>query len=372
MGRLSYSIPNQTVQIALMLLQPRRGYVTVDEAMLEIGLEPGRRRYAQRYIAGLRLNTFNGDLHPAVLRLEDKDGNEVPVDEDLGMKGIKETRIARAKLVTRGSEEGADTPIGELLPIYMSYAVLRYLDGIISREDISKLWRDLAAKAGPQSTMLTSFERYFYSVPYAPKDYSSKVSQETLTVVLDALLRHQILKIQYLGLRGDMKEHRFEPYTLAMYKGGLYLLGRSHRHPENLIYLAIERIDSVGKVLENGEPIPCEGPPRDFSPEQHFQGVFGIIDGEPTHVELEIQNPETETRLRERTIHPSQKFRRSKETGENGYRKCVLSMDVRGTTELAMWILTHGPYVKVLEPLSLRKEVERMLSGALGLYRKEQ
>jgi predicted DNA-binding transcriptional regulator YafY len=318
--------------------------------------------------AGLRIGTFNGDFHPSVLRLEDKNGAEIDVDEDAGVDGISETRIARAKLVSRHGEEITETPIGELLPIYMSYAVLRYLDGIISRDEISKLWHVLAEKVGPrQSLMMTSFEQKFFSVPYAPKDYSKPELQEILAEVLDALLRQHVLQVRYYGLKGEGKDHRFEPYTLAMYKGGLYLIGKSDRHDDGLIYLAIERIDSVEKLIENGAPIAFRPPPG-YSPDKHFQGVFGIIEGPSTHVELEIQNAETEARLRERTIHPSQQFRASGEIGEDGYRKAIMTMDVRGTTELAMWILSQGPYVKVQGPRDLREEVEGLLTKALRQY----
>src|SRR5262245_15303423 len=261
-GKLSYSLANQMVQIAMMLIEPRRGYVMVDDVMAEIKLEATKRRYAQRYLAGLRIGTFNGDFHASVLRLEDKNGEEITVDEDAGLAGISETRIARGKLVTRQGDEIADTPIGDLLTIYMSYAVLRYLDGIISRDEISKLWRVLAEKAGPQqSLMMTSFEQKFFSVPYAPKDYSKPELQEILAVVLDALLRQYVLQFRYYGLKGEGKDHRFEPYTLAMYKGGLYLLGKSDRHDDGLIYLAVERIDSVEKLVANGEPVAFRPPP---------------------------------------------------------------------------------------------------------------
>ena len=36
--------------------------------------------------------------------------------------------------------------------------------------------------------------------------------------------------------------------------------------------------------------------------------MFGIIEGEETDVEIEILDPETEARLRERSIHPTQTF----------------------------------------------------------------
>ena len=85
-------------------------------------------------------------------------------------------------------------------------------------------------------------------------------------------------------------------------------------------------------------------------------------------MELEIQNAETEARLRERAIHPSQQFRASGKIGEDGGGGGGGGGGVRGTTELAMWILSQGPYVKVQGPRELREEVEDLLTKALRQY----
>jgi proteasome accessory factor B len=262
--------------------------------------------------------------------------------------------------------------VSELLPIYMAFTVLRYLEGIIPAKEVSKLWRDLAAKAGPHHGLrMTALDRKFFLVPYTPKRYSEPSVQGVLGEAIDALANQHVVRIEYYGF-GTGHTHRFEPYTLAMYKGGLYLLGKSDRR-ETPTTLAVERIDSIDKVIDKktGEPVVFTMPP-DYSPEKHFQGVFGIIEGRETAVLLEIQNRETEARLKERIIHPSQVFlppAAGAKPGEDRYRKARMKMKVRGTTELAMWVLNQGPYVRVLEPEDLRKEVERLLEDSLRLYR---
>jgi predicted DNA-binding transcriptional regulator YafY len=45
-----------------------------------------------------------------------------------------------------------------------------------------------------------------------------------------------------------------------------------------------------------------------------------------------------------------------------------LSVPYRDSRELVMEILRHGPHVKVIAPESLRKEVAKQLSAALGQY----
>ena len=43
-------------------------------------------------------------------------------------------------------------------------------------------------------------------------------------------------------------------------------------------------------------------------------------------------------------------------------------MTVRGTTELVSWILSLGPYVRVVKPRALRDEVAAALTEAGRLY----
>ena len=44
------------------------------------------------------------------------------------------------------------------------------------------------------------------------------------------------------------------------------------------------------------------------------------------------------------------------------------TMTVRGTTELASWILSLGPWVKVVRPPQLREDVGALLANAAALY----
>ena len=111
-----------------------------------------------------------------------------------------------------------------------------------------------------------------------------------------------------------------DPYTLLMYRGGLYVLGRSHRGGR-IIALAVERMRQVERLPEHFDY------PTDYSPQKHTEGIFGLIEGPETTVELLIRNPETHAYLASRRLHPSQVFRARKRGG------WVLSLTVRGTAE---------------------------------------
>jgi predicted DNA-binding transcriptional regulator YafY len=150
--------------------------------------------------------------------------------------------------------------------------------------------------------------------------------------------------------------HDFDPYTLAMYRGGLYVIGHSHLY-RKVIYLAVERMRSATKTAERFAY------PKRYSPQKYTEGIFGIIEGPETKVELRLLNAETAAYLASRRLHPTQRFVKQRDGTTR------LTMTMRGTTELVGWILSLGPYVEVLKPRNLRDEVRAALSTAARLYR---
>ena len=101
---------------------------------------------------------------------------------------------------------------------------------------------------------------------------------------------------------GEGKEHDLEPHTLLSYRGGLYLVGRSHTY-DKVIWLAVERIRSVkptpGVIARAAArasrtrrtSAPTATPPT---------ACFGVADGPEAEVELAIANAQTESYLRSR------------------------------------------------------------------------
>jgi predicted DNA-binding transcriptional regulator YafY len=163
------------------------------------------------------------------------------------------------------------------------------------------------------------------------------------------------MRIDYRGLLGEGNVHEFDPYTLTMYRGDLYLIGHSYLY-KKIIWLAIERIAEATRLPSTFVY------PANYSPRKHTQGTFGIIDGPVTRVELLLRNADTAAYLAARRLHPTQKFT-SRRDGTT-----LLTMTVRGTTELVPWILGLGSYVEVLKPRALRTEVRSSLAEAARLY----
>ena len=157
---------------------------------------------------------------------------------------------------------------------------------------------------------------------------------------MTALLREERLRVTHEGFSGGKKTFVLEPYTLLVYKKGLYLAGKSEGHGGEIRTFALDGFREVewlrGARFEY---------PADYRPEQITEGAFGLIRGEPTRVRI-LFDPKVARYVQRRMWHPTQRFRRVDDGIE-------MTMDVGGTTELVSWVLGYGDKAAVLEPPSL-------------------
>jgi len=263
----------------------------------------------------------------------------------------------RRVLRLASAARAAESTVYQTLSFYFALTVVRFLDGTILKEGAESLWEAFYRLVPPaQQPRLAHFEQKFFTVPYATKDY--REHDEVIDPILRALVDQRRLRVEYAGLWRGADEptvHEFDPYTLALYRGGLYLIGRSHSY-RKIVYLAVERIRDARLLDQRFEY------PRGYSPEKHTEGTFGIVDGDETKVELLILTREGKDLLASRRLHPTQRF------VEQADGTTLLTMTVRGTRELANWVLSMAPHVKVLAPESLRDEVAGRLGDGLALY----
>jgi len=218
----------------------------------------------------------------------------------------------------------------------------------VERKNAARVWREPAD--------LAALDRKFYAIAYAPKDYRGL--NHLLNPIVRGLIREYRLQIDYAtGL-----VHEVDPYTLIAYRGGLYLIGKTHLN-NRITTLAVERMRKVELLQGDGGGFRKFAYPRTFHPDRYTQGAFGImVEEDPTDVEILIQNRETEDYLRARNVHPSQQFTQ-RQDGKTG-----LAMTVRGTTELRNWVLGFGTWLTVLTPVALRDEVSTLLRQAARNY----
>jgi predicted DNA-binding transcriptional regulator YafY len=229
-----------------------------------------------------------------------------------------------------------ESTVFQVAALRLARALLRFAGGTVLEQLLDDACERLEAVARPEDReRLAGLERKFYAIPFVEKHY--RHLDDTVDRILRGLIEQRRLRIDYDGTRGAGRVHAFDPYTLAVYRGGLYLIGRSDRY-EKIIYLAVERIRSIELGQERFEY------PARYSPHRHHRGVFGIIGGEETRVELLLRDPETTALLRARRLNLGERFHPRKDG------MALLTMRVGGIDELTNWVLGFGPHVQVLRP----------------------
>jgi predicted DNA-binding transcriptional regulator YafY len=176
---------------------------------------------------------------------------------------------------------------------------------------------------------------------------------EDVNDIMTALLREERLRVTHEGVSGGRKTFVLEPYTLVVYKKGLYLAGRSEGHAGEVRTFALDGFREVEWLRGNRFEYPV-----DYRPEPFTEGAFGLIRGEPTRVRIRFDS-KVARYVQRRQWHPSQTFCRVDGSLE-------MTMDLAGTTELVSWILGFGAKARVLAPEALKAEVARERGPALA------
>jgi predicted DNA-binding transcriptional regulator YafY len=170
-----------------------------------------------------------------------------------------------------------------------------------------------------------------------------------LEVLLKAIMEKKTLSVTYKGFGRDPNMHDISPYLMKEYRNRWYLIGHSYKR-NKVIVMALDRItDITGSVRQfhSGEFMA-----DDFF--RHSVGITAYPGTFPEKVILSFSRSQAPYVL-------SQPIHSSQQTVKESKDELQISLNVYITAELKMIILSYGPEVKVLEPLSLRKEISNAI-----------
>jgi proteasome accessory factor B len=241
----------------------------------------------------------------------------------------------------------------QMMSLFLSRRVFDFLDGTGFKEDLDDVFAKLEATIKKQDTAAgRNLDRKIYDVNEAPHIYQGR--SEHVNAILTGLLKEQRLAVVHESVRGQAR-FEIDPYTLLVYKKGLYLAGFSHRHGEIRTF-ALDGFSDVEWLRGQGFQYP-----RDFHPAHLYEGAFGIIRGEPVHIRIRF-SAKVARYVTRRRWHPSQRFKDVPGGVE-------MEMDVRGSTEVLSWVLGFGKEAEVIEPSTLRETVQIELQRSLDSYK---
>jgi proteasome accessory factor B len=261
------------------------------------------------------------------------------------------------RLMPTARRQSISLTTSQMLALFLSRRVFDFLAGTGFKEDLDDVFAKLEATLKRKDfAAVRNLDRKVFDVNEARHLYEGRL--EDVNDIMTALLREERLRVTHEGVSGGRKTFVLEPYTLLVYKKGLYLAGRSEGHGGEIRTFALDGFRAVEWL--RGDRF--EYPP-DFRPERLTEGAFGLIRGaEATRVRIWFHDKVAHY-VQRRMWHPSQRFRRVAGGVE-------MTMDVRGTVEVVSWVLGFGNKAAVLEPPALRAEVAAEVSPAAPARRR--
>jgi predicted DNA-binding transcriptional regulator YafY len=246
--------------------------------------------------------------------------------------------------------------LGEVLSLHFGRTLFTFLDGTDFAHDMDDAIERLAPVINNKHLgHLADLDTKFVAVSEPTKRYGERESENINEVVSALLYRHGIGAV-YRKVGGRNQRYRLQPYTLATFRQGLYLIANDV-DADRVKTFAIERFVEV--LRERKSPFVL---PAGWNPRAYLYAAFGIIEGPPERMTFAFQE-QARGYIRERIWHPSQQLYNYKDG------RLILTMDVADTVELRIWLRGFGGDVEVISPLSLREGIAQDLLEAADQYK---
>ena len=254
--------------------------------------------------------------------------------------------------VLKGLETGFT--LQELCALYLSRNLLEAVAATPFQRDLGVAFARLEKLLSPRlRTFLDRLPAVLSAKP-GPRARAGGPSGDIVGKLLEAVLHYRAATMRYHSVSsGAAKNYLMHPYRLAFAQGGLYLLAYVPAY-KDIRTFAVDRIASVS--LEKQTFVP-----KERVGDEVFANSLGVNTGPAAKVEIEFE-PRVAPYVRARVWHASQQLR------EAAGGTLVLSMNVCHDWALRSWILSWGPFARVLAPRTLAEELRSDLQAATNRY----
>lgn len=184
-----------------------------------------------------------------------------------------------------------------------------------------------------------------------------------LSPIIEATSNQQVLRITYQSYKenASKKSVVIHPYYIKQYNNRWFLMAMDNER-KFICNFALDRIHSVETLDDIRYEVNT-----DIEFEHYFDDVIGVtIPGNEIGKEvilLQISSNQF-SYVSAKPLHPSQKI-----VDEEKY---IISIEVKPNYELDYNILSLGPDIEVLSPLSYREHIRRKLEESLNKYKRVQ
>jgi predicted DNA-binding transcriptional regulator YafY len=245
--------------------------------------------------------------------------------------------------------------LSELCAFYFSRTILEALAGAPFSADLKSGFDKLSGVLTPRMRLFFDKLPSVLTAKSEPKRRRpGSAPPDNISRLVDAILSRRRVKMQYHSFSsGRVKDYTVDPQRLAFAHGALYLFAFVPEYVQVRTF-AVHRIKSLNLLEEHFDPI-------ETLPEGPFPNSIGVHTGDPEPVEIEFA-PNVAPYIRERECHPSQRIR----DGAGG--SIVISLNVCVDWALQSWILSFGPFARVLKPVSLAARILDEIEEAREQY----
>jgi predicted DNA-binding transcriptional regulator YafY len=252
----------------------------------------------------------------------------------------------------------AGLTVSELCALYFSRTLVASLSGTPFRDDVESAFEKLGSVLTPHMRQfLDQLPRVIASKPDPLRrrsDGDDPRQQQIVARALEATLHTRQAHITYHSKSSDRtKTYLVHPYRLAYAQGGLYLLAYVPEYQEVRTF-AVERLQEISLLDERFTPI-------EELPDTAFPNSLGVHSGPPERVTIEFQAAVADY-VRAREWHPSQVL----EVLPSGELRITLQVCI--DRALHSWILSFGPFARVVAPDALAHDIAAQFEEARARY----
>ncbi len=167
-----------------------------------------------------------------------------------------------------------------------------------------------------------------------------------------------MIRVDYRSFRArDALDLLLHPYILKEFNNRWFLVGRRH-HSEQLLTLALDRIDAIGD-----EPA-LSYQRANFDPDTYYRDTHGVtvLAQPPMQITLWVAANNAPYVLT-KPFHHSQQILQELPDGS-----IIVTFTVHHNFEIERAILGFGQYVRVLGPRQVRRRIRKALRTAVERY----
>ena len=252
----------------------------------------------------------------------------------------------------------AGLTLSELCALYFSRTLVGTLSATPFRQDVESAFDKLTQALTPHMRrFLDQLPRVIAAKPDAIgqlKAASGPEQSQIIARALEATLHQRQAQITYHSRSSDRtKSYLVHPYRLAYAQGALYLLAYVPEYGEVRTF-AVERVKTFSLLEERFTPI-------EDLPDTAFPHSLGVHSGPPEHIEIAFDAAIADY-VTSRVWHPSQRVTTHPDD------QLVMTLDVCIDQTLVSWILSFGPFARVLSPDHLARDIADRFQAARARY----